>query len=183
MSLETAGNATPPPNLDKPTMAQPSSEVSAATEQASPEDATLLGLPVELQKTIVEYVCKHNLMHGFSMSRKLIVRQLTTNEDKKNVCLVCKQLQTIATSCLYRDMEIVCKFLGQHYLDRIKKARPGMRSVRTLRIVRPWTMGSSIPNKKKLLNAICSLLSAIPKNSLTRFVYFQPEAHNLWNFA
>jgi hypothetical protein len=59
MSLATAGSTTLPLDLDIPTMTHPSSEISAATEQASPEDATLLGLPVELQKTIVEYVSRH----------------------------------------------------------------------------------------------------------------------------
>jgi predicted thioesterase len=100
-----------------------------------------------------------------------MVRQLTTNEDKKSVCLVCKQMQTIATPYLYRNMEIACKFLGQRYLDRITKARYGLQSVRTLRIVHSWTMKSSISNKRRVSNAIWSLLSAIPKNSLTQFVY------------
>jgi hypothetical protein len=65
MSPAAAGSSTHTLDRDIPTMISPPSESSAAAEQTSPEEATLLGLPVELQKTIIGYVCSRNVMHDF----------------------------------------------------------------------------------------------------------------------
>jgi hypothetical protein len=50
---------------------------SVSTEHTHNEDATILGLPVELQKMILEYC--------------------STNADKKNVCATSKRLQALMT--------------------------------------------------------------------------------------
>ncbi|GAB7327215.1 hypothetical protein MBLNU13_g11116t1 [Cladosporium sp. NU13] len=142
MSHSGADGATT--TLSRNTMAQPSPAGPAAAESGASEEPPIFALPVELQKTVVKY--------------------LTSYRDMKSVCLVCKQLNAIATPYLYRKMEITGEFLDS---DRFKTAittkSPGLPSVKTVRIVHHY------PRSGRIGQAACLLLSKIPRNSLARF--------------
>jgi len=84
----------------------------------------------------------------------------------KSACLVCKQLNTLATPHLYRKMEVTGEFLdSDRFAAAITTKNPGLPSVKTVRIVHPY------PRSARIGRAACLLLSTIPRNSLTRFEY------------
>jgi hypothetical protein len=70
-------------------------------------------------------------------------------------------MQTLATPCLYRDMEISGEFLCDRFLGMLT-SHPGLTSIRTLRIVRPYSQKPGFLCRQELSDAICCLLSAIP---------------------
>ena len=143
---------------------------------ASP--TSLLGLPVELQKTILEYVRSTQRLRV----EVLVVtfQQLTTNADKKNVCLACKEMQTVVTPMLYKHMEISDRHLaGVDFRNTLKPGHPGLPHARTLCIrssidnrdgrLRGGFGSNLLVNANYEVDTICRLMFAIPKNSLTRF--------------
>jgi len=72
------------------------------------------------------------------MKIKLTGRQLTSHTDMKSACLVCKQLNLIATPYLYRKMEVTGEFLdSDRFTTAITTKNPGLPSVKTVRIVHP----------------------------------------------
>jgi hypothetical protein len=165
MSPSKAGSATAAPSCDTNTQSSP-----AVTEQTSPEEPVVLGLLVELQKTIIEYVSV-DWQEPFEATQcKLTRRQSTSYGDMKSACLVCKQLNKIATPYLYQNMEITGEFLStDRFSATITQKHPGLPSVKTVRVVRP----SSFRPSSDFTRAACLLLSTIPKNSLARFEYVQ----------
>ena len=93
----------------------------------------------------------------------------------KSACLVCKQMNAIATPCLYRKMEITGQFLrSDGFATAITTRNPGLASVKTVRIVCPYSTSSKIGRE------ICLLHSAIPRNSLSRFEYVHTESYHWW---
>jgi hypothetical protein len=127
----------------------------------------LLGIPVEFQNNVVEYV-RIWMYRTWAFWTRLTISQLATNEGKKSVCLVCKQLQVVATPYLYRNMEINWVFLSKRYVSQPAKAHLGLSSVRILRIVGPYIMRYGT-RYGALIDEVCQLLSVFSKNSLTRF--------------
>ena len=115
----------------------------ASTEDTHVGDATLLGLPVELQNMVLEYI--------------------STIADKKNVCASSKALQALMTPLLYRRMELGALQLDSIFSRTLAAAatHPGLPHVRTLSIQSLWNTVQ--------LNILCRLIFALPKNALTRF--------------
>ena len=105
-------------------------------------NATLLGLPVELQKMILEYC--------------------STNADKKNVCATSKRLQAVMTPLLYHRMELGSAQLTKRFLRTLGSSHLGLPYVRVLSIRFL---------AKAQINILCRLIFALPKNILTRFEY------------
>jgi hypothetical protein len=84
----------------------------------------------------------------------------------KSACLVCKQLNAIATPYLYRKMEITGVFLdSDRFTAAIMPGNRGLPNVKTVRIVHPY------PRSARIGRAACRLLSTIPRDTLTRFEY------------
>jgi hypothetical protein len=104
-------------------------------------------------------------------------QQLSTDTDKKNACLVCKEMQALITPLLYKDMEIFADRLDEAFSTTLQGGHSGLSRVRTLCVMPgPEPEPSSFPvmwhNRRKLqVQVICRLLNAIPRNSLTRFEY------------
>jgi hypothetical protein len=149
-----------------------------AVTQMAAEESHLLALPVELQKTILEYV--RTSVPSFNLGLcQLTTGQLTTNRDKKSACLTCKQMQLLATPLLYRHMEIGHHCLNDPFEANMSKEHPGLKHVRSLRI----TTRSHRPHvgERKGSRAICRLLVNIPKHALTQLEYgnhvILPRAH------
>ena len=105
-------------------------------------DATLLGLPVELQKMIMEYC--------------------STNADKKNVCATSKRLQAVMTPLLYYRMELGSAQLTKRFSRTLEGSHLGLQYVRVLSIQ---------CFAKAQIKILCRLIFALPKNILTRFEY------------
>lgn len=61
MSQSGAGGPITSPSRD--TMTQPSSAGAAAAESSASEEPAIFTLPVELQKTVVEYVSRSNRVY------------------------------------------------------------------------------------------------------------------------
>jgi hypothetical protein len=105
----------------------------------------------------------------------LIRQQLTTNADKKNVCLTCKQMQTLMTPLLYRNMDVFAERLDQGFSTTLNEDHPGLSHVRSLRIrsLEPRQFGSTSRYDENQLQTkiICRLLHTVPKHFLTRFEY------------
>lgn len=113
----------------------------ASADVTHVEGATLLGLPVELQKMILEYC--------------------STNADKKNVCATSKRLQAVTTPLLYHHMELSSVQLTK---------RRFMRTLNSSHSVLPCVRVLSIQCLAKAqINILCRLIFALPKNTLTRF--------------
>ena len=81
-------------------------------EDAQVGDATLLGLPVELLKMILEYC--------------------SNKADKNNVCATNKALQALMTPLLYYHMELGSEQLDKKILHTLES--PGLSHVRILSI-------------------------------------------------
>jgi hypothetical protein len=111
----------------------PATENPGAVKQMTDEECHLLNLPVELQKTILEYVRTSVPSFNWELCQ-LITPQLTTNRDKKSACLTCKQMQLLATSLLYRHMEVATHCLKDPFEGVLSGEHPGLKHVRTLRI-------------------------------------------------
>lgn len=91
----------------------------------------------------------------------------------KSACLVCKQLNVVATPYLYRKMEITGQFMrGDRFKAATTTRNPGLASVNTVRIVCPYSTSSKIGQEA------CLLLSTIPRNSLTRFEYVHTRVYH-----
>lgn len=135
--------------------------------------ASLLGLPVELQKTILEYV-RFSASWPFGVT-VLTRKQLTTNADKKNVCLTCKEMQVLVTPLLYKNIEIDVERLREDLFPTLKEGHPGLAQARTLRIVTEDPAEYAVLAGMTLQQAenVCRLLHAIPRHALTRFEYEQ----------
>lgn len=115
---------------------------SGSTEYTHNEDATLVGLPVELQKMILGYCL--------------------ANADKKNVCATSKRFQTLMTPLLYHHMELSSVQLTKRFSRTLENGHPGLPVVRVLSIR---------CLAKARINIICRLIFVMPKNILTRFEY------------
>lgn len=111
-----------------------------STEDTHVADATLLGLPVELQKMILEYC--------------------SINADKRNVCATSKRLQTLMTPLLYHHMELSSVQLTKRFSRTLESSHPGLPFVRVLSVQSLF---------EAQVNVLCRLLFAIPKNALLRF--------------
>jgi hypothetical protein len=109
---------------------------------------------------------------------QLISLQLTTNRDKKSACLTCKQMQLLATPLLYRHMEVSSQCLDTRFKESISKRHPGLKHIRTLRILAlrdTFTIGPHIAGKGAA-SAIRRLFATIPEHSLTHFEYVHSTA-------
>jgi hypothetical protein len=141
---------------------------SGAFNQMAAEGSHLLALPVELQKTILEYV-RTSVPSSQPGTHQLISLQLTTNSDKKSACLTCKQMQLLVTPSFYRHIAIAGKRLDSNFKKTIKKEHTGLKHIRTLRITFP--LPSSVEEEEKAFSALCRLLVTIPEHSLTSLEY------------
>jgi len=119
---------------------------SASTEHTHNEHATLLGLPVELQKMILE--------------------DCSTNADKKNVCATSKRLQALMTPLLYQHMELRSARLSEDFLSTLTASHPGLSHVRTIRIPETYAYPSETQ-----ISIACRLIFALTRNALTWLEY------------
>jgi hypothetical protein len=167
------GRATQTPNDHLQMALEPATGNPGTLNQMADEECHLLNLPVELQKTIFEYVRTSALSFNSGMCQ-LTALQLTTNRDKKSACLTCKQMQLLVTPLLYRHMEIG----GDDLVDddfrwsltretRGTREHPGLKHVRTLRIVDRG--GCHFRGFCGSIGVICHLLNTIPEHTLTGF--------------
>ena len=107
----------------------------------------------------------------------LTTRQLTTNADKKNAYLTCKDLQALTLPLLYKHMEISYNHLiDAEFRETLKRDHPGFPHARSLGIISTTKSRGRYHSRHEHLrdgtsgvDTICQLLSAIPKGSLTRF--------------
>lgn len=115
----------------------------------TPNMAPILSLPLELRKSIVEYISR--------------------NSDKRNICLTCKELRDLIMPYIYRHMVLGMHGLyhsSHHQNPLFDPMHSGLRHVRTLRIV-PFTYFSSARHPP----GVCQLLHMLPKNGLQSFEY------------
>ncbi|KAK5136360.1 hypothetical protein LTR08_003486 [Meristemomyces frigidus] len=104
-----------------------------------------LRLPVELQKEVVEYI--------------------TSKADLKSLCLTCKEVQFVATPQLYQTMVLHTGQIHSRLTEALHGDNAGLRHVRTL-LVRED--GQAYDHKTHGA-ALCHLIHALPKHSLTLF--------------
>jgi hypothetical protein len=130
--------------------------------------ANLMTIATELRLAIVENVCV--LDWTMTMAHELTISQVSSNEDKKNLCLACKALNLLVTPLLYKDMAVGVSRLSPAFAGTLTVAHPGIPHVRTLQIRSgsnslDHILGLSHVNVATLIQ----LVSIIPQNALTRF--------------
>jgi hypothetical protein len=108
--------------------------------------------------------CDYNAFLQLLMHSSL---RLSTNADKKSICLVCKELQAVSTPLLYKYMEVFDDRLDSTLLRTFKPGHHGLPHVRTLDI----RNSGRVAPEKMLVEMICRLLFELPRNSLSRFEY------------
>jgi hypothetical protein len=97
---------------------------------------------------------------------------LTTNLDKKSVCLVCKEMAFVTTPLLYRNMVIHTDCLNEDLESTLLDpgAHRGLIHTRTLRVNTEYSDEYfDRLERNAIITALCALLKAIPENALTRF--------------
>jgi len=177
ISTPKTGRASVTPSRDAMTHS-PAAD-PAAIEQTMLEEPNILTLPVELQQTIMDYVSFDELYFNGVTRSVLTGRQLTSYNDLKSICLVCKHFHKIATPYLYRKMEVTGEYLdSDQFIATITKTHPGLPSVKTVRVVRPFPrLKIAQQLAEKSITALCRLHATIPKHSLTCFEYAYPEMY------
>ena len=100
--------------------------------------------------------------------------QVTSNEDKKSLCLANKALQRLVTPLLYKDMVTSPKKLSEVFEKTLMAKHPGMAHVRTIRVnARTLTLDERLRFSSEKIFRLLRLVSAIPRDKLTRFEYYQ----------
>lgn len=112
-----------------------------------PRQVPLLALPLELRKTIVEYIPR--------------------NTDRCNICLTCKELRELVLPYLYRHMVLSPRKLCGDKHALFIATHPGLQHIRTFRIIPLNGCFSSAGH----LPGVCRLLHAMPKDGLQTFEY------------
>jgi len=98
--------------------------------------------------------------------------QLTSNEDKKSLCLANKALQQLVTPLLFKDMVISPKKLSEAFERTLTAKHPGMAHVRTIRVdTRTSTLDKRLKFDNSKVSRLLRLVWAIPRDRLTRFEY------------
>lgn len=101
------------------------------------------------------------------------------NRDKKSICLVCKEMATVGTPLLYRNMVIH----SDRLIEGLESFEPttldprthrGLAHIRTLRINTEQS-DEDLDERDEIIEALDNLLGAIPENAITRFE--QVNAH------
>jgi len=91
--------------------------------------------------------------------------QFGVKADLKNLCLVCKEMQDVATPVLYKDMVVNVDKLNDDFQQVIKTAKDhrGLPHVRTLRVTRDPMID---PPSFARFRVVSQLLSAMPRDTL-----------------
>lgn len=121
-------------------------------------------LPVELQKTVVEYVCPYPC--HLSTASLTNTAQLVRPADLKSLCLVSKELRTLTLPYLYRDVTLKVHQLDADLSLTSSSSHPGLSHTRSLRIKE---RGSRLFDVKEHSRTLYRLLSLLPKNGLRVF--------------
>jgi hypothetical protein len=130
--------------------------------------ASLMTISKELRLAIAENV--RVLEQTMAINDELTVFQVTSNEDKKNLCLACKALNLLVTPFLYKDMVIGTSRLTSDFAITLLPTHPGLPHVRTLHIRQGFNSLSHIFGISQARAAILDrLISTIPQHALTRF--------------
>lgn len=157
-----------------PSTAFASGTSDAANRPIEPR-SQFLALPLELQKTILEYV-RASVPSFHVRTYQLTILQLSTNSDKKSACLTCKQWQSLATPSLYEHIEIAGERLDSRFKKNFNTEHTGLKYIRTLRIKHP--LPTFVSAEVKAISALCRLLVAMPKHSLTSLEYVCCTIHS-----
>jgi len=94
-------------------------------------------------------------------------QQLTTNSDKKSVCLVCKELQGLVTPLLYRHMVVASRFVHDRYEEVFTASHSGLAHVKTLHVIK-LESDDILRTWEELKTALTHILRKIPENTLKR---------------
>jgi len=111
---------------------------------------------------------RQNTTHFFNLPAELqvwILEYMVSSSDKRNLSLVCKQMQALMLPCLYRHMTLHPLQLNENLRSVFNKKHPGLPHIQTLHI-RGITYGIEKPN---LMPVLCRVLKSIPKDALRVF--------------
>jgi hypothetical protein len=103
------------------------------------------------------------------MAMVLMCWQLTSNIDKKSLCLTCRGMRSLVTPSLYTHMEVSVERLDSTLLNTLVANHPGLPHVRTLCIKPSKLYEHEFHDIREThVKILCRLLFALPKDSLRR---------------